>query len=75
MTIDELRAKIAGSPADHDSATTEPVEFLQARCDAVLGWLHYPVGGISSGLQPGVERLRWFRGPRPGGSGNSTSVG
>lgn len=47
--------------ADHDPATTDPAEFLRARYDAGLAWVHYPVGhgglGLEQALQPAVERM------------------
>jgi alkylation response protein AidB-like acyl-CoA dehydrogenase len=42
MTIDELRQRIAEFLAAHDPATTERVEFLRARYNAGLAWLHFP---------------------------------
>ncbi|MBK1788257.1 acyl-CoA dehydrogenase family protein [Prauserella cavernicola] len=45
-TIDaaELRDRVAALLAEHDPATTERPEFLRARFDAGLAWVHYPVG-------------------------------
>jgi alkylation response protein AidB-like acyl-CoA dehydrogenase len=43
----------------HDPETTDRLEFLRARFDAGLAWVHYPEesGGLSldPGLQPGVD--------------------
>ncbi len=44
MTIDELRARVADLLAAHDPAKTPRLEFLRARFDAGLAWVHYPVG-------------------------------
>ncbi len=44
----------------HDPATTDPGEFLRARFDAGLAWIHYPVGagglGAPRDLQAEVDR-------------------
>ncbi|GAA1226133.1 acyl-CoA dehydrogenase family protein [Prauserella halophila] len=51
MTISEksldaegLRARVADVLATHDPATTDRLEFLRARFDAGLAWVHFPVG-------------------------------
>ncbi|MGH4016311.1 MAG: acyl-CoA dehydrogenase family protein [Pseudonocardiaceae bacterium] len=44
VTIDELRARVADLLAAHDPAKTPRLEFLRARFDAGLAWVHYPVG-------------------------------
>ncbi|MFR9800854.1 acyl-CoA dehydrogenase family protein [Pseudonocardia sp. RS010] len=55
-----LDARIAAFLAEHDPAATERTEFLRARFDAGLAWVHYPegLGGLAAdpGLQPGVDR-------------------
>jgi alkylation response protein AidB-like acyl-CoA dehydrogenase len=43
-TADELRTRVAEFLAQHDVKTTERLEFLRARFDAGLAWVHYPVG-------------------------------
>lgn len=47
--------------APHDPTTTDRLEFLRARYDEGLAWVHYPVGrgglGLAQELQPEVERL------------------
>lgn len=61
MTIEEIRQRVADFLAAHDPATTERLEFLRARFDAGLAWVHYPVGcgglGAEQALQSDVERL------------------
>src|SRR5690606_24510201 len=56
---DELRRRVAAFLAEHDPATTERLEFLRARFDAGLAWVHFPVGlgglGLARELQSGVE--------------------
>ncbi len=39
-----LRAQVSEFLAAHDPRTTEPLEFLQARFDAGLAFVHYPTG-------------------------------
>ncbi|MFI0352146.1 acyl-CoA dehydrogenase family protein [Actinomadura sp. 9N407] len=57
---DGLRRRVEEFLADHDPATLEPLEFLRARFDAGLAWVHYPEGlgglGAPRGLQPAVDR-------------------
>jgi alkylation response protein AidB-like acyl-CoA dehydrogenase len=55
----DLREKVRDLLAAHDPATTDRLEFLQARFDAGLAWVHFPVGlgglGASRTLQTVVE--------------------
>jgi len=55
-----LRAQVADFLAQHDPRTGEPLEFLRARFDAGLAWVHYPagLGGLSvpRSLQSVVDR-------------------
>ncbi len=44
VTADELRGRVADLLATHDPASTTRLEFLQARFDAGLAWVHFPVG-------------------------------
>ncbi|ROO85960.1 alkylation response protein AidB-like acyl-CoA dehydrogenase [Actinocorallia herbida] len=57
---EDLRQRVAGFLAEHDPATTEPLEFLRARYDAGLAWVHYPVGngglGLPQSLHADVDR-------------------
>lgn len=61
MTIDELRERVRELLADHDPATTDRLDFLRARYDAGLAWVHYPVGhgglGLDQSWHSEVERL------------------
>jgi alkylation response protein AidB-like acyl-CoA dehydrogenase len=41
---DELSRRVAAFLAEHDPAATDRLEFLRARFDAGLAWVHYPVG-------------------------------
>jgi alkylation response protein AidB-like acyl-CoA dehydrogenase len=59
VTLAEVRGRIAGLLAAHDPAETERLEFLRARFDAGLAWVHYPagLGGLDAPwcLQPVVD--------------------
>jgi alkylation response protein AidB-like acyl-CoA dehydrogenase len=44
MTADELRERVRKLLAEHDPATTDRMDFLRARFDAGLAWIHFPVG-------------------------------
>ncbi|HEX5403920.1 MAG TPA: acyl-CoA dehydrogenase family protein, partial [Pseudonocardiaceae bacterium] len=55
----DLRDRVRDLLAAHDPATTDRLEFLRARFDAGLAWVHFPVGlgglGASRTLQTVVE--------------------
>ncbi len=55
-----LRSQVSEFLAQHDPRSAEPLEFLRARFDAGLAWVHYPAGlGGRSGprsLQSVVDR-------------------
>jgi alkylation response protein AidB-like acyl-CoA dehydrogenase len=57
----ELRARVETLLAEHPPANSERLEFLRARFDAGLAWVHYPVGlgglGASRAQQPIVDQL------------------
>ncbi len=44
VTAAELRAQVREFLAAHDPAATERMEFVRARFDAGLAWVHYPAG-------------------------------
>jgi len=58
-TAEDLRGQVRDFVATHDPAATDQLEFLQARFDAGLAWVHYPAGlggqGLSRDLQPAVD--------------------
>ncbi|WTY85802.1 acyl-CoA dehydrogenase family protein [Sphaerisporangium sp. NBC_01403] len=62
MTVDEagLKERARAFLADHDPAAMEPLDFLRARFDAGLAWVHFPEGlgglGAPRGLQGVVEQ-------------------
>ncbi|MDX6323760.1 MAG: hypothetical protein QOK15_114 [Nocardioidaceae bacterium] len=57
----DLRARVERLLADHDPANTHRLDFLRARFDAGLAWVHFPEGlgglGLGRSLQPYVDRL------------------
>jgi alkylation response protein AidB-like acyl-CoA dehydrogenase len=57
---DDLRGRVDALLAEHPPETTERLDFLRARFDAGLAWVHFPVGfgglGLARGLQTGVEQ-------------------
>lgn len=59
IDADDLRKRVAELLAAHDPVTTERREFLRARFDAGLAWVHFPVGlgglGAPRQLQSVVE--------------------
>jgi alkylation response protein AidB-like acyl-CoA dehydrogenase len=56
---DELRDQVRGFLASHDPAAMDRLDFLRARFDAGLAWVHYPPGlggqSLSRALQPVVD--------------------
>jgi alkylation response protein AidB-like acyl-CoA dehydrogenase len=60
VTADDLRAQVSGFLAGHDPQGTDRLEFLRARFDAGLAWVHYPEGlggqGLPRTLQSVVDR-------------------
>jgi alkylation response protein AidB-like acyl-CoA dehydrogenase len=58
-TAEALRAEVRGFLAGHDPAAMDRLEFLRARFDAGLAWVHYPAGlggrGLPRALQPAVD--------------------
>jgi alkylation response protein AidB-like acyl-CoA dehydrogenase len=56
---EELRSRTLGLLAAHDPARTTPLDFLRARFDAGLAWVHFPEGlgglGAPRALQAVVD--------------------
>jgi alkylation response protein AidB-like acyl-CoA dehydrogenase len=56
-----LRQLVADFLSSHDPATVERLDFLRARYDAGLAWVHFPEGhgglGLPRAWQPMVEEL------------------
>jgi alkylation response protein AidB-like acyl-CoA dehydrogenase len=44
VDADDLRRRVRDLLTEHDPKTTDRLEFLRARFDAGLAWVHYPVG-------------------------------
>ena len=59
VTADDLRGQVRDFLAGHDPAATDRLDFLRARFDAGLAWVHYPAGlggqGLPRDLQPVVD--------------------
>jgi alkylation response protein AidB-like acyl-CoA dehydrogenase len=59
LTPEELRARVRAFLAEHDPRQTPTQEWLNARFDAGLAWVHYPEGlgglGVSRSLQHIVD--------------------
>ena len=57
---DDLRSRVEALLRDHDPRTTPAAEFLGARFDAGLAWVHFPEGlgglGLPRERQAEVER-------------------
>jgi alkylation response protein AidB-like acyl-CoA dehydrogenase len=60
ITQHDLENRISDFLAAHDPSTTDKPDFLRARFDAGLAWLHYPPGlgglGVPRDLQPVADR-------------------
>jgi alkylation response protein AidB-like acyl-CoA dehydrogenase len=58
-TADDLRERTRRLLAEHDPATTDRLDFLRARFDAGLAWVHFPEGlgglGAPRALQSVVD--------------------
>jgi alkylation response protein AidB-like acyl-CoA dehydrogenase len=44
LDASDIRHRVAALLAEHDPAATERLDFLRARFDAGLAWVHFPVG-------------------------------
>ena len=58
-TADDLRGQVRDFLAKNDPAATDRLDFLRARFDAGLAWVHYPPGlggqGLPRALQQAVD--------------------
>ncbi|MPY80632.1 MAG: acyl-CoA dehydrogenase [Actinophytocola sp.] len=54
---DDLRRRVADLLREHDPATTDRLEFLRARFDAGLAWVHYPEGLGGLGLPRAMQSV------------------
>ncbi|MHB1433121.1 MAG: acyl-CoA dehydrogenase family protein [Streptosporangiaceae bacterium] len=57
VTADDLRAQVRDFLAAHDPATTDRMDFVRARFDAGLAWVHYPPGLGGQGLSRALQRV------------------
>jgi alkylation response protein AidB-like acyl-CoA dehydrogenase len=59
VTADDLRGQVRDFLAAHDPASMDRLDFLRARFDAGLAWVHYPSGlggqGLPRDLQSAVD--------------------
>jgi alkylation response protein AidB-like acyl-CoA dehydrogenase len=59
VTDEDLRGQVRDFLAGHDPAAMDRLDFLRARFDAGLAWVHYPAGlggqGLSRAQQPVVD--------------------
>ncbi|GAA3965991.1 acyl-CoA dehydrogenase [Thermobifida alba] len=53
----DLRARVADFVAEHDPATTDQTEFLAARFDAGLAWVHFPEGAGGLGAPRALQSV------------------
>ena len=53
----DIRRRVAGLLAAHDPASTPPLDFLRARFDAGLAWVHYPEGLGGLGLPRALQAV------------------
>jgi alkylation response protein AidB-like acyl-CoA dehydrogenase len=76
---EDLRARVRALLDEHDPATSDPRDFLAARFDAGLAWVHFPPG--SGGLdlprkfQSYVEAELAAAGAPLGGGGGRNGIG
>ncbi|HLU98388.1 MAG TPA: acyl-CoA dehydrogenase family protein [Thermobifida alba] len=53
----DLRARVADFVAEHDPAATDQTEFLAARFDAGLAWVHFPEGAGGLGAPRALQSV------------------
>jgi alkylation response protein AidB-like acyl-CoA dehydrogenase len=80
MSAQDLHARVRALLDEHDPVRTDPREFLGARFDAGLAWVHFPVGSggldLSRSFQSQVEdELTAAGGPPGGGPHNGIGMG
>ncbi|MDT9685129.1 acyl-CoA dehydrogenase family protein [Streptomyces sp. TRM76323] len=57
VTAADLRDRVRGLLAAHPPATTDRADFLGARFDAGLAWVHYPQGLGGLGADPALQAV------------------
>jgi alkylation response protein AidB-like acyl-CoA dehydrogenase len=75
---EELRARVLAFLAEHDPRDTPRQDFLNARFDAGLAWVHYPEGlgglGLSRSLQQVVD-AEFAAAGSPGNDAEHNAIG
>src|SRR5919198_1042312 len=56
-TAEDLRHRVKELLEAHDPANSAPLEFLRARFDAGLAWVHFPVGLGGLGLHRQLQSI------------------
>ncbi|MCZ1075593.1 acyl-CoA dehydrogenase family protein [Rhodococcus sp. A5(2022)] len=79
-TARDLSARVKTLLSEHDPSTTRPEDFLGARFDAGLAWVHFPLGhgglGLPQSHQAQVEaELAAAGAPRPAAGRNGIGLG
>ncbi|MFL1591906.1 acyl-CoA dehydrogenase family protein [Rhodococcus ruber] len=79
-TARDLSARVKTLLSEHDPSTTRPEDFLGARFDAGLAWVHFPPGhgglGLPQSHQAQVEaELAAAGAPRPAAGRNGIGLG
>jgi alkylation response protein AidB-like acyl-CoA dehydrogenase len=78
LTPDELRERTRAFLAEHDPHETPRQDFLNARFDAGLAWVHYPEGlgglGLSRSLQQVVD-AEFAAAGSPGNDAERNAIG
>jgi len=57
LTAGDLREQVRDFLAAHDTATIDRLEFVRARFDAGLAWVHYPAGLGGQGLPRALQKV------------------
>jgi alkylation response protein AidB-like acyl-CoA dehydrogenase len=76
---EDLRARVRALLDEHDPVSSDPHDFLGARFDAGLAWVHFPLGSggldLSRSFQSQVEDELTAAGAPPGGGGGRNGIG
>jgi alkylation response protein AidB-like acyl-CoA dehydrogenase len=79
MSVDDLNARVRTLLDEHDPIRSDPHEFLGARFDAGLAWVHFPSGSggldLPRSFQSQVEDELTAAGAPPGGGGARNGIG
>ncbi len=79
MSADDLNARVRTLLDEHDPVRSDPHDFLAARFDAGLAWVHFPTGSggldLPRNFQSQVEDELTAAGAPPGGGGARNGIG